>query len=258
MSRLIARAHGQLPALSPRLPGRFEPIRDAEPYAFEFAGEPGDAAELPAATQPSPTAPEMATAEFSAGFRRPEISAREEPREPRPAGDVRPIEGRAANVTQAWTSASEDVHPPGAAASSRRTTSGSARFVATGAVEHAEPPKESGQRRELETSIVSSAQPTAPAWEALGEPTRSGDAPDSDRADPPQVASRAIAATAPRPPSLRAAPEEDPAAEPRVVHVTIGRVEVRAAAPALVKQPPVAAAKPRVSLDDYLARPRRR
>jgi hypothetical protein len=40
--------------------------------------------------------------------------------------------------------------------------------------------------------------------------------------------------------------------QPPAIHVTIGRVEVRAAAPPPVPDPPAAAPAPRLSLDEYL------
>ncbi len=68
----------------------------------------------------------------------------------------------------------------------------------------------------------------------------------------------AFAPTAAHSASPRAGARGTAIGEAPVIHVTIGRVDVRAVTPAPAEPPPIVPAKPRATLDDYLARTRRR
>lgn len=244
LSQLAARTLNQLPSLQPRLPSRFEAPRHETPveapapveYATFTASAPSMAMRAAAPT-PTPIALET-----------PRVVPADAPATHAVAPTLRPtLEPTPVNTTLVYQVET------GRAVESDRDAPISPptvieHTIMTHVIEHDSPTIISNLNTAEQTTIVE--QPTLIERERVLAPTLL--APVEARAHAPRVASRVTPYVPPAPESVLM-PEPAP-----VVHVSIGRIEVRAVhAPAPSAPPPKSTPSPSLSLDDYLRGVRR-
>jgi len=233
LERMIARANGSLPAVEPVLRARYETARDA-PALAEFrteetsipAGDRGpEEAEQPTGLAAVKANREQARAE---AVERGAMLVTEQRDEWRDERTMRPETKGPVEPPARTVAASEIQSPPGLPNSPRVDAPAPAPIQIAAK-------QSTGTAIDFRTEI---AEPTAAPLE-----------PAARRSKVP------VEATRPENPSTRRRESEirsQALAQPVEVHVSIGHIEVRQPAPA---QPgPRPAAKPQVSLDDYLRR----
>jgi hypothetical protein len=230
VSRLIARAHGELPVARPRLPGRFESTRTVGAFSVQAPSAPEDRAATSLSLRPL--------------SRVPDLPARARSTEPAVGNETGPTTYRTTNE------ALETPRPAPLAKSVAGKEGRSAEVRTTNAM-----PERANLALPRPTRLSSSTD------ELIAPAARPREAPKTPLPDAPRrvlhpesaIGSTAAHSAPPRPGGRETAIGEAP-----VIHVTIGRVDVRAVTPASAKPPPIVLTKPRASLDDYLARTRRR
>ncbi len=274
LDRLLARALGEGPVLTPRRVSRFEGGDSTFEERWEEIVPPsprhamdGERA-VPEERPPAPRAPSEAESPQPAPSPA-TADASQPPRLPPELREVRIIEERLASVAPppAIARAEKPRPPPAPPEPETPRSQEIPRAEPASQRARAEPVgtriKQHSVERRFETLVREHTV------QRVREIIPSGQPPPRSPAPPPEQASRREpparqnpAPLAPAPASRRAAisqratPAPAPAPEP-VVHVTIGRVEVRAVqAPA--SKPTARPREPRMGLDDYLARRERR
>lgn len=270
LSRLLARTLGESAALAPRRASRFEgseggfeerfeekvapvaPRRDVAPAAADISGE------VPSANPAAPADPSPPLRPPSAS-----VEGERQPQPVREIHEVHTVEQRLTALppeTPAPPSARAPDPPPPQPAEPRRPAARPTdvpREQSTLAAGEIRIERHSMEHR-FETLVREHTIERTPD-QPRPEQRPSSRSPTEREPPParPAAPQRTTAAVTPPPPSRRAALAERaapaPPPTPPVVHVTIGRVEVRA----VQSQPPKPTAKPReprMGLDDYLAR----
>lgn len=278
--RLAAHALDRLPAAAPRVGSRFEPVAEDEPPAAEAA---------PGAAEPAVAdlAPRRPPAPPAAPSRQPPVALDDRPVATAPTDMRRPLDavpstpdpaaadpfGPAPRASAAAPTMPDDSGSPrpatapvaanGTTAGADFDTDGDAATRASDDEETARPkPAGPGHR-----TTAAARPPTSPAADPGTAPTPLPTVADAARRSPaeevppvrtvPAEGDDADALFSPEVPEPRSAagslPLPTPAAPETTIHVSIGRIEVRATPP--VALPPPAAKAPAVmGLDDYLRR----
>jgi hypothetical protein len=249
LSNLIARSQGTLPVIQPRLPSLYEPYRPhSGSLAMPTDTEPGVVEDVaPAASVPLPQAPEA------------------EPPAPPTPGQMRAAPLPPLNPVES-AEHRESRRPLEAPSRARHFVAPIGETIAE--VAHRSVNGISRSEISLAGMIPSVAQavnrePIMPAgpFQSNGESQslRVPDAANLNRGDPQQplpIPSHAVAVPLPPPrPQVPHTPfaQARPDTEERVVHVTIGRVDVRAILPTPSLSSTTAAKfRPHLSLDEYL------
>lgn len=246
---LAARARGEAPAVRPRLPGIFESATAAEPFeqmeVFVETAEPAPAAPVQAAPMATEikVRREVADRVIAAPAPAPEPVRTEATL---PAAVLTPVAASApsrsvAEAVQPRTVPSRDPSPPPVPTPVQVTADRGRREDAP-PVAHQPAP---ASRDDATMRAVSAVTPVGPP-PSLAPPARS-----SARDIVPQVARARPAQT---PPVAR----PEPRREETTVHVSIGRIEVRAVQPTPEARPREPAKSAVMSLDDYLRTRRER
>ncbi|MEW7847656.1 hypothetical protein AB2N08_03050 [Massilia aurea] len=295
LAHIVQRSLGGTPALAPRLAGRFEETRAAAGFAADAdeaiavvhaaphgAGAPAGAAShrqpVPEHATEHATAPASAPASAPAPAPAPALSphARARPAQPdRPAplaGAMAVPDAEAGAVAIAVASGMPTIGSPAPRPPLSTTASPGALAAESAPAAKANPaprplasaahpaPRADGGQVELARARPGSAEPAPGVPAAHGAPFLQTSA---RQPVPPSVPASPQGQRAPRfgalaePPQRAAPPGAVPVAAQATptVHVTIGRVELRAAAPAAAAAPARAApARPPLSLGDYLQR----
>jgi hypothetical protein len=224
LERLLAQSRGELPAIQPRLPGRFEPMAGQEPSnAGDFALEAQAAS---------------ASATDRSGHLHIDVSAPVFPSVSRPLnalfGDATDDPYRTVPTHE---DARRDVMPPTDSAAHLPD-----QLKATRRAIEATRERGNIQHAHIDQAHHVLAGATSDETKLMDSPTRSWSA--TLEPDTPRPSLRQPASTAPKTAYTSGQNET-------VVHVTIGRVDVRAVTPA-TPRPPARQEPPRRSLDDYL------
>lgn len=240
LDRLASRAIGREPMLEPRLPSLFEPAQHA-PLISPKADETGvreSRREADSATvgetfapraNPAPAAQPAATEPVRRMAPRRDAA----PSAPQASGDPSPAAARAVAIAPTRSPVETDVHPQPTAATSLPLS-------------HVVPAPVQPRGRHVVPSPPDVAQPS-PAAVGVLLPSRPSGIASSRASDPGENGQRASATRAGHAAAdaARHLPSEP------VVHVSIGRIEVRAA-PAVTAAPRARDVARPSSLDDYL------